>query len=245
MKIRHLPIFLFSALALAACAARPQVVVAPEPPVKELPVHVMMQNRAFEGVSALRSEVKVRLTRDGRKVASFKGALAYRPPDTMRLRMFTPFGTTAADLVRVVGRTEVYVPGKEQLFVGWTAQLIRSPLDAEYGSGVEQGHPVMNVTRSGELVARYFYDPSTGENTAVQTFSGGELTLEMRFSEYEGSHSEGIPERIPGRIEFDFGGLVIDMRLSSPEVVEELKDRLFHPFAKEGKEVLPLSSLFK
>ena len=237
VNFRAIAIIIISAIIMSACSIRPRVVVAPEPPRFEVTVESLMKRRAFEGVQGLRSEVKVRITRNGRKVGGFKGALAYRPPDTMRLRMFTPFGTTAADLVRVVGRTEVYVPGKERVYVGWTPPL-RAPEDAQYQAGLYEGWPVLDVTSKGELAVRYRYDPATGKNTSIEAFSGGEgkRALEVRLSEYDGP--------VPGKIVFDFGGIAIEMKLEMPDIVEGLEDRLFHPFQKEDREILPLDALF-
>jgi len=240
VKSRAIPIIIISAFIMSACSLRPQVVKAPPVPPSqrfEVTVESLKKRRAFEGVPALRAEVAARITRDGRKVGRFKGALAYRPPDTMRLRMFTPFGTTAADLVRVVGRTEVYVPGKERLYVGWTPPL-RAPADAQYQAGLDKGWPVLDVTSKGELSVRYRFDPATGKNTSIEAFSGGEgkRALEVRLSEYDGS--------VPGIIVFDFGGIAIEMELEMPEIVDRLEDRLFHPFKKEDMEILPLDALF-
>lgn len=195
----------------------------------------LKHRRAFEGVHALRGEVRTRIKRNGSKVASFKGALAYRPPDTMRLRMFTPFGTTAADLVRVVGRTEVYVPGKDRLYVGWTPQ-VKTPGNAQYRAVIEDGWPVLEVTAYGEMAARYRYDPATGENISVQAYSQGKKDLEVRFSDYRGA--------VPEKIVFDFGELEVEIKLEDPEVIDLLEDRLFHPFKKEDMTVLPLGALF-
>ncbi|MCK4911857.1 MAG: hypothetical protein KAR83_09445 [Thermodesulfovibrionales bacterium] len=213
------------------------MVVAPGPPAFDVTVESLKKKRAFEGVPALRGEVRVRIKRDGRKVGGFKGALAYRPPDTMRLRMLTPFGTTAADLVRVVGRTEVFVPGKERLYVGWTPPL-KEPVGAEYSAYIDNGWPVLDVTSKGELASRYRFDPATGKNISIEAFSGGEgqRALEVRFSVYDGN--------VPGIIVFDFGGLEIEIEMEFPEVVEGLEDRLFHPFEKEDREILPLEALF-
>jgi hypothetical protein len=221
---------------LSSCALRPGTRAPQISPDIEITVQYLKERRAFEGVSALRGEVKTRIRQRGRKVASFSGAIAFRPPDTMRLKMFTPFGTTAADLVRVVGRTEVYVPGKERLFVGWTPSLT-IPKDAEYSMAMISGTPALIVrANGGELIAMYLYDPATMENTALQAFKNDEMALELRFSDYDGS--------IPGTMEFDFNGLEIEIRLSEPELVDVLKDRLFHPFEKEGKSIYPLQSLF-
>ncbi len=237
VKFRGIFIIVIAVFIMSACSIRQRVVVAPEPPRFEVTVESLKKRRAFQGVQGLRSEVKVRITRDGRKVGGFRGALAYRPPDTMRLRMFTPFGTTAADLVRVVGRTEVYVPGKARVYVGWTPPL-RAPEDAQYQAGMDKGWPVLDVTSKGELSVRYRYDPATGKNTSIEAFSGGEgkRALEVRLSEYDGS--------VPGNIVFDFGRIAIEMKLEMPEIVEGLEDRLFHPFQKEDMEIFPLEALF-
>ncbi len=235
MNFRAIAIIIISAIIMSACSIRPRVVVAPEPPRFEVTVESLKKRRAFEGVLGLRSEVKARITRDGRKVGGFKGALAFRPPDTMRLRMFTPFGNTVADLVRVVGRTEVYVPGKERVYVGWTPPL-KAPEDAQYQAGLYKGWPVLDVTSKGELAVRYRYDPATGKNTSIEAFSEGKRALEVRLSEHDGN--------VPGKIVFDFGGIAIEMELEFPEIVEGLEDRLFHPFDKEDREILPLDALF-
>ncbi len=236
VKSRVIFIIIISAFIMSACSLRPQVAKAPPgPPRFEVTVETLMKRRAFEGVPALRAEVAVRITRDGRKVGRFKGALAYRPPDTMRLRMFTPFGTTAADLVRVVGRTEVYVPGKERVYVGWTPPL-RAPEDAQYQAGMDKGWPVLEVTSKGVLSVRYRFDPATGKNISIEAFSDGKRALEVRLSEYDGS--------VPGIIVFDFGGIAIEMELEIPEIVDGLEDRLFHPFKKEDMEIFPLNALF-
>ena len=226
---------IFLAISLGACSMRPRRAVVPETFIMDFSLEGLKKRRAFEGIESLRAEVKARISRDGRKVASFKGALAYRPPDTMRLRMFTPFGTTAADLVRVVRRTEIYVPGKDNLYVGWTP-AITIPDDAEFRIGLDKGRPVLAVFSRGEVAARYLYDQQTGENLLVETFSGGQRALLVRFGNYAGS--------VPGLIEFDFGDLQVEMELLDPEVGVELEDRLFHPFDKEDKKVLPLGRIF-
>ena len=176
----------FQAISLVGCSFGPRRDTAPAVSIMEFSEDGLKARRAFEGIDSIRAEVKVRVSRDGRKVASFKGALAYRPPDTMRLRMFTPFGTTAADLVRVVGRTEVLVPGKDNLYVGWTPSLA-IPDDAEFKVGLDKAMPVLAVFSGGEAVARYLYDQKTGDNIQVESFSGGQRALVMRFGDFDGT----------------------------------------------------------
>lgn len=237
VNLRVILIIFLLATVMGACSLRQPLEVAPGPLKFDLTVESLKKRRAFEGVPALRGEVRVRIMRNGRKVGGFKGALAYRPLDTMRLRMLTPFGTTAADLVRVVGRTEVFVPGKQRLYVGWTPPL-KAPEGAQFSVSMDKGWPVLDVTSKGELTARYRFNPVTGKNISIKAFSGGssQEALELRFSEFDGN--------VPGVIVFDFGGLEIEIKMKFPEIMESLEDRLFHPFKKEDMEIFPLEALF-
>lgn len=219
---------------LFSCAKQPAAPVVPGWLPEEMMVEALKRQRALEQVGAIQSEVRARFYRNGVGLGTFAGALAFRPPDSMRLRLLSPFGPTVADMVRVVGRTEVYVPSKKKIYVGWTPSFVHPP-GAKY-SVETAGRLALVAKKDGVPVVRHVYDPVTGDNTSIEALSGGEKVMEVRLGDYKGG--------MPGHMKFIFSpGLVVDLELLDPKPAEKLDDRLFHPFEKEGLDVQPLEAL--
>jgi hypothetical protein len=219
---------------LLSCASRPPAPVVPTWLPEEMMVEALKRMRALEGVVSLKSEVRASITQNGKRLGTFKGALAYRPPDSMRLRLFSPFGATIADMVRIVGRTEVHVPGKDTVYVGWTPSLVPPP-GAEYKAETA-GRLALVVLKDGAPAIRHVYDPVTGHNTSIEALAEGKRVMEVRMDR----HKDGVP----GLMVFSFeSGLEVELAMKDPSIGASLGDRLFHPFGKEGLEVMPLEAL--
>jgi outer membrane lipoprotein-sorting protein len=209
--------------------------------VAQIPVNVdtLRAHSIFNTISTLRSEVKATVIKNGNKVGTFKGAFVFRAPDSLRLQLYDPFGGTVADLVRVVGMMNIYVPKHNTIYTGWAPQF-SVPKEAIYSAEVGGPRHILYVFKPGgtelELVAKYSYDPETLSNTSITAFHNSRRSMSMYFGP--------LLNKAPEHMKFTFdGGLLIEMTLQEPEVNMELKDSLFHPFDKEGKKVRPLSEL--
>ena len=232
---RTVIILVILGLMLASCATLGPVRDEPGPALQPFTVETLRAMRAFEGVESISSEVRVKLYKGRRLLGTFSGAMAYRPPDSLRLRLYDPFGVTIADIVRVVGRTEVYMPAEGRVYVVWTPSLA-PPEDAEYLVGMKRGYAFLEAYAPRDQVVLYNFNPRSGENVSIETLVGGKREVGLRLGDY----ASGIPLKMdfhmPGRIE-------MRIKLIEPDTTREVSDRLFHPFDKEGLEVLPLDSL--
>ncbi|MFC1769972.1 hypothetical protein ACFLZI_02815 [Nitrospirota bacterium] len=203
-----------------------------------LTLEALLDSRLFQKIKTLRSEVKATVKKDGKKIGTYKGALAFRAPDSMRLQLFNPFGATSADIVRVVGMINVYVPGQRTVYTGWAPQFAL-PLDAMYSMELgNESHILYIFSPRGQelkLVAKYTYDPETLRNTSISAYHKNQYSMSMHFGRWEGDS--------PRQIIFHYRDLLIDMELIQPEENVELSRSLFHPFEKEGRNVRPLQDL--
>lgn len=226
------------ALLLVSCA--PKQALRPEPAVPyEGPVTVDALRKfiVFDGMKAVRSEVKARVIKQGKKKGSFKGVFLYRYPGFMRLRAFDLFGAQAMDMVSAPGLMQVYFPGSDVLYEG-RAPALGAPEDAEYSMGFENGMYVLHAQEQAGDGRAFYFDPVTLRNTGMAVYMDGNKFITADFARFSGP--------VPMAIRLSFAnGFAVEMQLKEPEVNGDVPLEFFDPIGHEGRAVLPLERLMR
>ncbi len=228
-------------LALVSCAKRPalkppeQAVAPYEGPVT---IEALKNSSVFRKIKALKSEVRVRVYRDGRKVGSFRGVLLYEQPSSVRMRLFNAFGSTAVDLLHSDGLLQLYMPGKRHLYEG------RTPLPKKLSHTLgDDGKSYVLFAHSPDgggpgPVATYTYDRRTLLNTGIRVYRDGESFLDIRFDNFSGT----IPYTATMSL---LNGYSMRMELKRPSLDPVVSSEFFEPFGHEGKKVFPLRLILR
>jgi hypothetical protein len=223
-------------------------VAEPDEPAIEGPVTVERLRDAllYNRIRSIRSEVDVRVRKDGKKKGSFKGAFLYGSPGSIRLRLYDPFGETVMDMVKSGSMMQVYLPTSNTLFEGRTPPLGLPP-DALFGMEEYEDSYVLYVFRPGsdapgrdimELASKYYFSRRTLRNTRMVIYANGGRFMEISLEAYSG--------RAPGRMELSFfNGFSLILDLKEPSVDSGLSREFFAPMPHNGKYVQPLHPLFK
>jgi outer membrane lipoprotein-sorting protein len=228
---------------LGSCAKR-QVVVAPPVPEEyrgPVNVEVLKESAAFQGISSVRSTVQVRAHSFGEKMGTFKGVFLFQSPDNVRLKLLSPMGLTAMDVVMSAGGMELFLANKKTVYTGDSFSFgIKDK--AFYGLEESRDSYVLYAftPREGvmEIAGKYSYDKFTLRNTGITAYRKGMETLGILLADYRG--------RLPFFMRFAFfNGLVLEMTLEDPELGIEVPQKFFEPLEKDGKKVLPLEALFR
>jgi outer membrane lipoprotein-sorting protein len=240
ITVRAASLFLFLLLlAVSGCVKR-QTVAPPVPlsPYKG-PVNadVLKEHRVFQGIATLRAEVKTKVFKYDKKQGTFKGLFAYRAPNDVRLKLLSPMGLTAMEMIITSGKMQMYVPHRDTLYEGPAPRLAMPP-DAVYGMAEEEGAYVLYAFRPHsnvmEMIGKYSFQPDTLANTGVTIYRDGSSYLGVMLSEYSGK----IPTVI--RLSF-FNGYVMELELQEPEVDVDLPDKYFEPIVPtDDMKVVPL-----
>jgi len=205
---------------------------------------ILKDSVAFRHIESLRSQVGVTVYKDGgREEGSFKGIFAYKSPGMIRLRLLSPLGVTAMDMLVANGLLQVYIPHNGTLYEG-EAPLLNMPEDAFYGMEVEKESYVLYAfkpssgVRSGkvmQIAGKFTFHPLTLWNTGISVYKEGRRYVSLLLGDYAG--------RVPHFIRFSFpNGFVMEMALENPSVDEEVPGSYFDPISSRGKEVLPIES---
>lgn len=175
---------------------------------------------------------------------SGSGHLLYRRPDSFRLVLLTPFGTTAFDLCAVGDRITFLLPAKGVAFSGMVDEL---PRKAGFDGWrllkwVLAGDP---LARQGGAATMERLEPELGPVTVVYGADG--LLAEKRTDAGDRiSYSEfGVVAQmaLPFRLEIvDRQGGRASLELEEPELNSVLEEGAFSP-PLEGMTVLPLAAL--
>jgi hypothetical protein len=230
------------ALLLGSCAKR-QVVV-PSPVIEEyrgpVNVEVLKESAAFRGITSVRSTVRVKALNFGEKMGTFKGIFVFQSPDKVRLRLLSPVGLTAMDVVMGQGGMELFLSNKKTIYTGDSFSF-GMYADAFYGLEERRDSYVLYAFRPREgimeIAGKYSYDKSTLRNTGITAYRQGMETLGILLADYQGS--------LPFFVRFAFfNGLVLEMTLEDPELDIEVPERFFQPIEREGKKILPIELLF-
>jgi hypothetical protein len=197
-------------------------------------VEALRDSMAFKGVSGLRSEVRVRVRREGKGLGTYKGSLAFESPDLLRLRVYGALGNAGLEAVHSRGLLQIYFPQERVLYEG------KSPAS---GGGL-----AYNMRDSGgdyellayeshngatRLRASYVFDRETLLNKEINFYDSDERYLTISFARYLG----GVPMSMSVDL---FGGYSADVELIDPERVDDLPDELFKPIPRGDAIVMPL-----
>jgi hypothetical protein len=234
-------------LSLTGCAKRQVAApvvpsVEPEPYRGPVTVEVLKGSRAFEGITTLRSEVKARVFRHGEKEGTFKGIFAFRAPNNVRLKLLSPIGLTAMEMVITNGEMQMFVPHRDTLYEGPSPRL-SMPADAVYGMEIEEDgyilyafRPYANVM---ELMGKYSFQADTLRNTGVTIYRDGRRYMGVMFGDFSG--------RVPGVVSLSFfNGYIMDLELQEPEADVDIPEKFFAPIEPTGDtQVVPLKFMME
>jgi hypothetical protein len=228
---------------MSSCVER-QAVLPPEMPQYrgQVDVDVLRDALAFKGVRSIKSEVDVAVYRKGDRLGRFKGIFAFRSPGSLRLRLLSPMGLTAMEVVMSGEFLQVHLSGKNALYEG-KAPPFSMPANAFYGMEKEEGSYILYAFRPTggvmTLTGKYSFDSGTLRNTGVTLYNDGRRYMGMLLGDVS---SRGAPEFL--RLSF-FNGFVMEMTLKKPEVDAEVPDKYFTPIKRGGKSVYPIDLLLE
>lgn len=213
----------------------------PEPLFKgPVTMDTLRDSLAFRNIGSLKSEVSVKVTRGGERLGTFKGIFAYRSPGSMRLRLLSPMGVTAVEVLMSGDLLQLHMTPKKILYEG-DAPDIAMPREAFYGMEVERESYILYAfkPRKGvmELTGKYSFHPLTLKNTGITLYTGGSRFVGIMLGDYSGE----LPMYM--RLSF-FNGYVMELTFKAPEVGADVPEKYFAPINGSGKTVLPLRALF-
>ena len=256
-------IFILLCLILSSCAKK-QVVRPPEVRAFEGPVtvEVLKGSVLFSNIDTMKSEVDVRVFKGDKKIGRFKGVFAYRFPDSMKLRVFDPFGFTAMDMLTSGTLLQVLIPQSNFLYVGKIPSLKLPPgllysmergkyeyVLYAFSTGVvdpaaAKAMAGMSAEASGgggqdlELRGKYSFRRRTLQNTGVSVYKNGERFIGMAFDDFSG--------KLPMFMRLSFlNGFVAEMRLKEPVINSEITPRYFEPYEHKDRRVMPIQWLYR
>lgn len=234
----------FIFLNVFSCAKRPALV----PPAALLPVppgtvtvEALKDSIAFKDLRSMKSEVSVKVAREGEGLGSFAGIFAYRAPGSMRLRLLSALGITAMDVMVNDGLAQLYVPREKTIYEGRLPSL-GLPRNALFGVEFERDAYVLYAFKpmgeAFEIAGKYSFDPASLRNTGISLYSGGSRFVGAVLGEYQG--------KLPMYMRLSLGnGLVMEIAFKNPETGMEVPERYFTPFEEGDRKVLPLRRLFE
>lgn len=225
--------FALALLLIASCAKRQVILMPLEPIVGPVTVEALKAGRFLGGVEGLRSEVSMSAFRNGTKMGSLGGALAYMRPDSLRLRGYDPFGYVVVDIVMDGGNIQVYVPGANALYYG-SLGLLDAPETSYRMEETKDGYVLYASGEDGGVSRVYRYDADLRNRFVA--ISGERVSAEMEFGEFSG--------RLPLSISIALSnGFSLHMKLKETEVDAPLSEELFLPLNPSGVRILPLEGV--
>lgn len=230
-------------LMLFSCAGK-QVLQPPEtvkPFEGPVTVNVLKERLFFQSIGTLSSEVSVRVFRGRKKMGTFQGVFAYMFPDSIKLRVFDPFGLTAMEMLTSGTMIQVFIPQDNLLYEGNIPSL-RMPPGSLYSIEETKAGYILYAFRPGgdtlELTGKHSFLRRTLLNTAVSVYRNGRRFISINFDDF----SQTVPMSI--RMSF-FNGFVMEMTLKEPEINEEIPPEYFEPLGHQGRSVLPVQLLYR
>jgi hypothetical protein len=226
------------AFLLLSCAPKQALMLGPAVPYEgQVTVDALRKSIVFDSMKAVRSEVKARIFKGGKKLGSFKGVFLYRYPGFTRLRAFDLFGAPVMDMVLASGTMQVYFPGSDVLYKG-RAPALGAPEDAGYSVGFEDEMYVLYSEEPSRNRRVFYFDPVTLRNTGMTVYMDGNKFITADFARFSG------PAPMAIRLSF-INGFKVEMELREPEVNGKVPLELFGPIGRGGTTVLPLGRLMR
>lgn len=230
-------LFLF----LLSCAIVPEVrpPEALKPPAAgKVSAETLRGSHVFRGIQTMKSEVNVRVYREGEKMGAFKGVFAYMSPDSIRLRLFGPVGFEAVEMLAGDGLMQLYLPNKKTLYEGRSLPLA-VPQGMLYSVEEEgEGYVLYALRPSGdslELVGKYSFDSSL-RNTGITIYRDRRKFIDIIFGDFSNA--------VPGFMSVSFSDrYVIEMAFVKPGVNTKIPPEYFRPLGHEGKAVEPIGNI--
>lgn len=234
-------LLMFVCAFLLSCVPKPRAVLSLEevPPYEgSVTVDVLKRHIVLQDVTTLKAKLRVRAGEGSRKLGSYKGAILYARPHSVRLRLYGAFGSAGLDAAHSDDFLKIYFPREKVLYKG------RSPSaqgELTYVIRDDGEEYVLLAFAPGDgsrqLQASYIFDRRTLLNKEVNYYNDGERLLRMRFSRY----SNGVPELA----DIDLAnGFSIRAELIEPEKGAEVPEQLFDiAVGHEGVMVFPLVEL--
>jgi hypothetical protein len=228
-------------LFILSCTLRPSV-APPEAVRPPLPgpvtVETLKASHVFKGIRTMKSEVTVRVYREGERMGTFKGVFAYMAPDSMRLRLFGPVGFEAVEMLAADGLMQLYLPNKKTLYEG-RALSLKVPSGMLYSVEEEGDEYILYALRGAgsslELVGKYAFDSSL-RNTGITVYRDRRSFIEVVFGDFS--------QVLPGFMSVSFSGrYIMEMVFVNPSVNSEIPPEYFRPFRHEGKTVRPIGDI--
>ncbi len=230
-------------IALFACAAKPAAVR----PEAELPAYTgevtldaLRSNEFIHLYNSVRAEVKGTVTFPDGSRNGFDGVFFFKAPDSLRIRLYGPFGVTVADILNSRGEFELQDPVHRKLYTGGSL-LEDAPNDI--APRIMRGGDIIDLVsyarlEDGTVKPRsvYMFEARTLRNAGLSLYVEGHPFVQIGFDKFDG--------RMPGRVVLDIvRGPEMDFRLIDPELNVELPENAFKPVSRKDYEVLPLSAV--
>jgi hypothetical protein len=211
----------------------------PEAPTYEGPVNVevLKDRRILKNIRTLKSEVKVKLKKGKKSLGSFKGALLFEQPGSVRLRVYSPLGSGGVDIVHLNGLLQVFIPEQGVLYEGPSPDM---KTELSYYMENKDNYYKLFALKAEEwgtsIYASYSYDKRALLNKKVTMYKGGERFVVMRFRDF----IDGLPMRAKFEL---FSGYTIYLDLLEPEVDVDVSPDFFELYGHGGLTVLPLNRI--
>jgi hypothetical protein len=210
-----------------------------KPPVPGLvSAETLRGSHVFRGIRTMKSEVNVKVYREGERMGTFKGVFAYMSPDSMRLRLFGPVGFEAVEMLASGSLMQLYLPNKKTLYEGKALPLAVPP-GMLYSVEEEGEEYILYAFRpsgdSLELMGKYTFDSSL-RNTGIIVYRDRKRFIDIIFGDFS--------EALPGFMSVSFSDrYVLEMVFIKPAIDGEIPPEYFKPLGHEGKAVQPIGNI--
>jgi hypothetical protein len=227
---------IFVCIALLSCAPALRV---PEAPTYEGPVdvEVLKDRRILKNIKTLRSEVKVKFKRGKKSLGSFKGALLFENPESIRLRVYSPIGSGGVDIVHLNSLLQIFIPDQGVLYEG---QSPATKTELSYYMESKDSHYKLFALKAEDwgtsVYASYSYDKRALLNKKITMYKGSESFVVMRFRDF----IDGVPMR--AKLDL-FNGYAMYIDLIEPEINVDISPEFFELYGHGGLTVLPLERI--
>jgi outer membrane lipoprotein-sorting protein len=204
----------------------------------------IIQKRAFKTVKAT---FDLSLYKDGEPRGEFQGVSAFKAPNMVTFKIFGPFGLTILDLIGKEGILQIYVPPKDELYIGnlpKNSSLIFSVLDNSYLYAMEETEKsyILYLLRPDEgflsISAKFFFDKIELKNREIDVLKDGKSQFRIEFNKFNNDFPLESTLFLPN-------GVFMIIKNKDVILDEPIPEELFSFKETEGREVKDIGRILE